>query len=212
MSPYNQGFESDHQWSSLVSSRMFACFFLGITSNLDEGRPEINGPFGPYRSVVCPSCLLISEGGSRCQKSGTAMCCKETRLLVGRLDEVTVRAFGKALELSSHPQEVLPSAKLALKAQAFRRLSCAFADMPIFRGGSGKGAMQNLLITTRSARMAIHGLMRDAVKVCNPSSAEDPFVTRCPCRPRLLPPSLARQTQVLGLGSFVRVARQRGLR
>jgi hypothetical protein len=35
--------------------------------------------------------------------------------------------------------------------------------------------MQNLLIATRSARMAIHGLMRDAVKVCNRSSAEDPF-------------------------------------
>jgi hypothetical protein len=39
------------------------------------------------------------------------MCCKETHLLVyGRLGEVTVKAFGKVLELSSHPQEVLPLA------------------------------------------------------------------------------------------------------
>ena len=58
--------------------------------------------------------------------------------------------------------------------------------------------MQNLLIATRSARMAIHGLMRDAVKVCNRSSGEDPFVTRCPRRPRRLPPSLARQNSGAG--------------
>jgi hypothetical protein len=34
---------------------MFVCFLPWHSSDLDEERPDFNGPIGPYRSIVCPA-------------------------------------------------------------------------------------------------------------------------------------------------------------